>query len=72
MAMWNKGIFLNIDFRFLTILYYLNDVPQGGETAFPVADESNFNKTVRMGRRGQSGTLLNNEILKQRNNKKAK
>lgn len=32
--------------RFLTILYYLNDVPQGGETAFPVADESNFNKTM--------------------------
>ncbi|CAH3176946.1 unnamed protein product [Porites lobata] len=24
--------------RFITILYYLNDVEQGGETAFPVAD----------------------------------
>lgn len=31
--------------RFLTILYYLNDVPRGGETAFPVADEEIFNQT---------------------------
>jgi len=31
--------------RFLTILYYLNDVPRGGETAFPVADEDVFNQT---------------------------
>ena len=28
------------------MLYYLNDVPRGGETAFPVADEENFNQTV--------------------------
>lgn len=26
--------------RFITILYYLNDVEEGGETAFPVADNS--------------------------------
>lgn len=31
--------------RFLTVLYYLNDVPRGGETAFPVADEEHFNET---------------------------
>ena len=37
----------NSSFRFLTILYYLNDVPRGGETAFPVADEEIFNQTVR-------------------------
>ncbi|XP_029188184.2 transmembrane prolyl 4-hydroxylase-like [Acropora millepora] len=28
--------------RFITILYYLNDVEQGGETAFPVADNSSI------------------------------
>ena len=37
----------NSSFRFLTILYYLNDVPRGGETAFPVADEEIFNQRVR-------------------------
>ena len=30
------------------MLYYLNDVPRGGETAFPVADEEHFNKTVML------------------------
>ena len=25
-------------FRFATVLYYLNDVEEGGETAFPLAD----------------------------------
>lgn len=25
--------------RFITILYYLNDVDEGGETAFPIADQ---------------------------------
>eukprot|EP00794_Sanderia_malayensis_P018786 gene18786-20677_t len=29
--------------RFITILYYLNDVEKGGETAFPVADNENYN-----------------------------
>ena len=28
------------------MLYYLNDVTRGGETAFPVADEEDFNQTV--------------------------
>lgn len=32
--------------RFMTVLYYLNDVKRGGETAFPVADEKNINQTV--------------------------
>lgn len=30
----------------MTVLYYLNDVARGGETAFPVADEKYFNRTV--------------------------
>jgi hypoxia-inducible factor prolyl 4-hydroxylase len=33
--------------RYITVLYYLNDVEEGGETAFPVADIENFNETVR-------------------------
>lgn len=33
--------------RFITILYYLNDVEQGGETAFPVADNSSIKWEVR-------------------------
>ena len=33
-------------FRYITILYYLNDVEEGGETAFPVADYQNFNESV--------------------------
>ena len=32
--------------RYMTVLYYLNDVTRGGETAFPVADEEDFNQTV--------------------------
>ena len=32
--------------RYITILYYLNDVEEGGETAFPVADMKDFNETV--------------------------
>ena len=28
------------------MLYYLSDVTRGGETAFPVADEEDFNQTV--------------------------
>ncbi|XP_031556001.1 transmembrane prolyl 4-hydroxylase-like [Actinia tenebrosa] len=31
--------------RFITILYYLNDVEQGGETAFVVADNTTLNTT---------------------------
>ena len=32
--------------RYVTVLYYLNDVEEGGETAFPVADDFSFNETV--------------------------
>ena len=32
--------------RYITILYYLNNVEDGGETAFPVADMKDFNETV--------------------------
>ncbi|XP_041359970.1 transmembrane prolyl 4-hydroxylase-like [Gigantopelta aegis] len=31
--------------RYMTILFYLNDVQEGGETAFPVADDEMFNAT---------------------------
>ena len=37
---------LFIFYRYITILYYLNDVEEGGETAFPVADMRDFNETV--------------------------
>ena len=33
--------------RYITVLYFLNNVEEGGETAFPVADEENFNETVK-------------------------
>ncbi|XP_048576541.1 transmembrane prolyl 4-hydroxylase isoform X2 [Nematostella vectensis] len=32
--------------RFMTVLYYLNDVTAGGETAFPVADNETFDDEV--------------------------
>ena len=38
-------IFLVI-LRYITILYYLNDVEAGGETAFPVADNETLNMEV--------------------------
>lgn len=28
--------------RYITVLYYLNDVEEGGETAFPVADDETY------------------------------
>ena len=34
--------------RYVTVLYYLNDVEEGGETAFPVADDFSFNETVSL------------------------
>lgn len=34
-------------YRLATIIYYLNDVEGGGETAFPVADKKNFDEKVR-------------------------
>ena len=59
------------------MLYYLNDVPRGGETAFPVADEEYFNETVRITsldrayvpgggenrNYGEGGVMLNREVL---------
>ena len=33
-------------YRYITILYYLNDVEEGGETAFPVADNKTFDQQV--------------------------
>ena len=33
-------------FRYITILYYLNDVEEGGETAFPVADNATLDMAV--------------------------
>ena len=40
--------YLYIDhfFRYVTILYFLNEPPEGGETAFPMADNATFNKEV--------------------------
>ncbi|EDO47328.1 predicted protein, partial [Nematostella vectensis] len=45
--------------RYITILYYLNDVEEGGETAFPVADVPNFNETVSMQCPRRDGDLYN-------------
>jgi len=44
MMIWHNVFF--ITYRYTTILYYLNDVEDGGETAFPVADMKDFNETV--------------------------
>ena len=33
--------------RYLTVLYFLNAVEEGGETAFPVADNETFDEEVR-------------------------
>ena len=37
---------LTHSFRYMTILYYLNDVEQGGETAFPIADNATLDMKV--------------------------
>lgn len=34
--------------RFITILYFLNDVAEGGQTAFPIADSDTFNQQTWM------------------------
>ena len=41
--------FFSTSIRMVTILYYLNDVEEGGETAFIVADNSTLNESVRPG-----------------------
>ena len=33
-------------FRYLTFIMYLNDVEEGGETAFPIADNATYHKNV--------------------------
>lgn len=35
-------------FRYITVLYFLNDVEEGGETAFPVANNATFSTEVRL------------------------
>ena len=42
-----KTFFLFHD-RFATVLYFLDDVEDGGETAFPVADNSTFDDNVNI------------------------
>ena len=32
--------------RYATILYFLDNVEEGGETAFPIADNTTFDKEV--------------------------
>ena len=36
----------NLLFRYVTFLYFLNEPPEGGETAFPMADNVTFVKEV--------------------------
>ena len=50
-ALHNLYVFFFSTFiRIATILYYLNDVEEGGETAFVVADNSTLNESVRSSR----------------------
>jgi len=44
MMIWHDVFF--ISYRYITILYYLNDVEHGRGTAFSVADMKDFNETV--------------------------
>ena len=34
--------------RYMTILYYLNNVEEGGETAFPIADNATLDMEVSL------------------------
>lgn len=45
--------------RMATILYYLNDVEEGGETAFIVADNSTLNESMLISKRGKEGDPFN-------------
>ena len=40
------NLFLPFNYRYMTILFYLNDVEGGGETAFPVANNETLDITV--------------------------
>ncbi|XP_033126126.1 transmembrane prolyl 4-hydroxylase-like [Anneissia japonica] len=44
--------------RYITIMYYLNDVEEGGETAFPIADNATASEQVLFAG-GQMGDLSN-------------
>lgn len=35
-------------FRYITVLFYLNTVEEGGETTFPVADNRTYDEVVRL------------------------
>lgn len=37
----------SFSYRYITVLYFLNDVEEGGETAFPVADNATFSTEVK-------------------------
>lgn len=37
----------SFSYRYITVLYFLNDVEEGGETAFPVADNATFSAEVK-------------------------
>ncbi|XP_068679566.1 transmembrane prolyl 4-hydroxylase-like [Montipora foliosa] len=45
--------------RLLTILYYLNNVDEGGETAFIIADNSTLNETLLLSKRGKEDDPFN-------------
>ena len=44
-----KTNYISFEFgsRYITVLYFLNHVEEGGETAFPIADNATANSTVR-------------------------
>lgn len=42
-----SDLFYFIPCRYITVLYFLNDVEEGGETAFPVADNATFSIEVQ-------------------------
>ena len=46
---WQQIFFFCTSIRMVTTLYYLNDVEEGGETAFIVADNLTLNESVRPG-----------------------
>ena len=46
-----RFLFVLVSFiRYVTILFYLNDVEEGGETAFPMADNVTLSMEVRFSR----------------------
>ncbi|KAK3741686.1 hypothetical protein QZH41_009237 [Actinostola sp. cb2023] len=53
--------------RYITILYYLNDVEDGGETAFPVADNATVNRTFMDNSRSEYDYYNLNENCKYSN-----